>query len=661
MIPMAAHRRTFSASAMSFRVLFSYILICLALPRPCSAARNVEVIQQPSLLMFGDVEQRVAVTYTASQHVTDNAKRTGQSLGERYLLMTTAALLDPNLMLFDINLGGSYQNELGGRRSSRLDAQYNILATGLSASSTPFGVSTSRNSNFIADGYSPSHTVTTTNTSVYGRFVHDVLPLQLNYMHGTSTSSGLPVDFSSASDSVMLAGTHHLQSSNTTFNINFTSDRSGERDSRSYRANIDNTSELIKGYQLKSSVSINDTKPLDALNRTVTWAETLNANLGKALTGSLAFDLSDSSTVDFFGANQSQTTRQLSGQLSHHLFQSLSTTLSAHMSDSSAYGGGASSYGGGVDFRYTKILPAKSVLGLNFNYAATMTDQKLLTSEIAVNDEQHQVTQPGQFILLQMQGVLTRVVSVRSLNPDTTWVENIDYRVHLAQGAIEILAGGNIPPGTNLLVSYAMAVNPNLTYESTGYSSGFLLSLLGSLYTISGNMSVHNERQVGGQVVVPLSKSTSYSLRGNADFGNLKCGGEYSYSDTVSQTYSKVQSFASYNTALTTTDSLGVNLEDNYYMYPEGGSTGRGYTENTLSAAVSYTGLFWQSVRTTASVTGADSRNPYGTTDTLMTRLGLSTVFRKLSCSVDVTNLFRLTEKTSTRDTNVIVRVVRSF
>ncbi|QWV92475.1 hypothetical protein KP004_14865 [Geomonas oryzisoli] len=645
---------------MNVRILLPCFVICLALPRLCGAARNVAVIQQPSLLMFSDVSQAVGVTYVMNQRVTDTTKTTGQSLGERYSLATSLAIFDPKLMLFDISAGASYQNEFGGKGASALDAQYNIVGTGLAASSTPFGVSTSRTTTFIANGYTPSHTITSTSTSVYGRLMHDIVPLQIGYGHGTTTSNGLDVDYSSTTDSMSLSGNYDVDLSSTAFGLSFTSDRSGARDSRSYRASINNSSALdaSRSYLLNSLISVNDIKPVDVPNRTINWSESFSARLGKALTASLAFDLSDSSTSDFSGKPQSQTTRSAAASLSHQLFQSLNTTVSGEVSDSRAYGGTSFNYGGGVAVGYNKVLPANSRLGLNFGYTAKMTDQKILLSEIPVLDAPYTVTQLGEHIPLNAQGTVVRIVTVRSLNPDTTYIENVHFRLNVAEGAIEII---NIAPGTQILVSYAVAVNPDITYQSTGYTNGFILNLLGNLYTISGNMAVHREKQLNGEVIVPLSKSTTYNLRGDANFGDLKCGVEYASSDNVSHSYSKVRTYASYNTALTTTDVVGLNLGDDFFMYPGGGDAGQGYNENTVSATASYSGLLLQTIRTSASVAATDSRNPFGTTETLATRLGLATVFRKLTCSVDVTNLFRLTDKTSTRDTTVMMRVVRSF
>ncbi|QXE90893.1 hypothetical protein KP001_21380 [Geomonas subterranea] len=562
---------------MNVRFLLPCFVICLALPRLCSAARNVAVIQQPSLLMFGDVKQAVGVTYVANERVTDTTKTSGQSLSERYSLGTSLAIFDPNLMLFDISVGGSYQNELGGRGASALDAQYNIVGTGLADSRTPFGVTASRTTTFIANGYTPSHTVTSTNTSVYGRLMHDIMPLQISYGHGTTSSSGLDVDYNSTSDSMALSGKYDVDWSSTTFGLGFTSDHSGNRDSRAYRFTLNNSSSLDpkKTYLLNSLLTINDTRPVDIPNRTINWSESLSAHLGKALTASLALELSDSSTADFEGNRQSQTTRSIAGTLSHQLFQSLSTIVSGDVSDSSAYGGETFSYGGGISLAYNKVLPANSKLGLTFGYNTRITDQKILLSEVAVPDEPHTVAQLGEHIPLSTIGTISRVVSVRSLNPDTTYIENVDYRVNLAERSIEIL---NIAPLTNILVSYAVAVNPDINYQSTGYTNGFIISLLGNLYTISGNMSVHRETQLDGAVTVPLSKSTNYNLRGDANFGKLKCGAEYSYSDNVSHSYSKVRTYANYNTYLTTTDSFGVSMSDDYFMYPTGGYRGGGMT-----------------------------------------------------------------------------------
>ena len=662
---MPAPLLIFSAKDMRLRSLLLCALISAVSGGRAIAASNVQVIRQPSLLVFGDVSQSVGVTYTFAQHAGASSSTSAQTLSERYTFRTVAALLDPGLLTLDIAAGGAYRSDIAGQGKSSLRSQYSIMATALVNSFTPFVVNTSRDTSFIANGYTPSYTVTSSTTSFSGRLLHSMFPVQFAYGHVNSQTSGLPTDYNATSDSIWVGGNHnYLDRSKSSYSLGYTSEASGGRDSKSYRISLENASSLDekRNYQLNTLLSLNESRPVDFPNRQFLYSEALQARLGKALTGGLRYQFTDSSTADFTGATQTQTTTSLGGSLSHRLFLSVTSTLSGDYSKSSLHGGDSTSYGTGAGLTYTKMLPKSSNLALNFSYSRRITDQELLLSQSAVRDEPHRVGQQGEFIVPDRQGTLNSVVSVRSLNPDTTYVEGLDYRVNIPLRRIEILVGGAIDPEKELLISYLLDLNPNIKYQSDNYSSGFMLAYLGNRYTLTGNVAVQKETLLAGQVdAAPLQETANYSLRANANYGDTKLGADYLYSDNAAQKFSKVGAHLNYNTSLSLTDNVSFNVFNDYFMYPGSGAGEASYGENSLNASVSYGGRLLDFFRTSAALSVTDTRSRHGNGNTVVTKVGLAADYSKLSVNLDATNIYRFTENTTNRDTTVVITLARSF
>lgn len=651
---------------MTARPIFLCLCLGLTLRGTAFAAKNVEVIQRPSLLMFGPVTQRVGVTYSLSDHASSRSEGASRShaLGETYSLSTIAAVVDPEYVIINLDVGGSYRQAWASEHSTFLNSQYNIVTSALRMSTNPITISDSRNTSLISNGFTPAYTLTRTSDQVSVSLLHEFLPVQFSYGHGSSQSSGLAQDYTTKSDALALSVTHEIPGRSQSYlTLNQSSEKSTGHDSRFYSLILNNGVFLDsrKRYNLHTGLRQNESKALEAPQKTFGFSESLSAQFGAALKGSLGYEYSSSSTVDFLGAPQQTQSRTVTGSLSHRLYKSLSTGISGSYGATNAYGGESTTSGGNAMVAYYKILPAQSSLMLSANSSRKITEQKLLVSTIDVPEEPHRVTAQGELITLAVEGELLRVAAVRSLNPDRTYLEGTDYRVD-AEDRIEIMVGGGIAPGTDLLISYAVATNPDIKYLTTSSQAGYVVTLLGGRYTLGGGVSVMKEKLLSGaDADAPLAKSTTVTLRADRRVGTTSMGVDYLNSDNVSQKFSKVGGHLNYHTRFSRNDSLTVNVRDDYFMYPASGVRGTDYTENSFNVSSSYGTIFFNAINAAFVLGVTDNRSQFSSGNVVSGSMSLDGSYRKLSLSLNAMTIYRLSQGATTRDSSVTMTVTRSF
>lgn len=655
---------------MSVPRILIFALLGVAIDGQAYAARNVEVVRQPSLLMFGEVNQLLGVSSSFTEHASQHSSSSTSSLAERYSLSTIAAVLDEDLATIQMQFGVSYQQSFADKTSTFLNGQYNIVTSAFGASTHPVTIIATRDTSMIDNGFTPAYTLTRNTTQLSASLLHDVLPLQVSFGHSTSDSSGLSQDFSSTTNAVSLNTTHNWQDISTSLvALDFSSaDSKGEHTS-AYSLYFDNglNFDQQRRFVLNSKVQRQDSKSSVVPQRTFTLSEALTCRLGQALLGTMTYDFSDSSTVDFENKAQSVQTNTVSASLGHRLYASLATGINVAYSKSEAFGGTSTGYSGNVNFNYFKLLPRQSSLALLGSFSRKITDQSEPISRINIANELTAATTQGGFLVPGQAGTLISVASVRSLQsdnptiPDTTYLPGTDYAVDFTLGRIVILVGGSIPNGTILRISYTVDVNPSIKFQSDTYNTGFVLTLASGTYTLGGDMSVLSESLLSGEAKnVPLARSTSYHLRADARYSKSSLGVDYAYSDSNSQQFSKIGAHYNYATQLSRTESFNFNARNDLTIYPaRNGNTG--YTENSLSTSASYGCLFFDLVRSSLALGANDSRSRFGSGQSMSGKWSLDADYRRLSLSLSALTNYRINGSAANRDSNITLTVTRSF
>jgi len=648
----------------------SVLLALLCCSTPAHAAKNVEIVRYPTLLMLGGLSQSVGVSYSYAQHQTPNSTSSGSSLREGYSFGTVAAILDPHLVTLQLMGGLSYSQHFDDKTSTLLDGEYNIVASAFDMSYHPALISSSRTTTVISNGYTPTYSLTNNSNQVSLSLLNSTLPVQLYYVHSTSESSGLPVDATSVSDAAGLSLHHgYLDISDTRFSLSHSRSSSGTSSSSGYQVSLGNflTLDEQHRYRLSSSLDVSETSSSGVPQRNISISEDLSCAFGAALNGSLSDRFSTSSTLDFDGNKQSMRNNSISASLSHRLYQSLTTSLSASVTNGSSMGGTTSSYGGAARVSYSKILPAQSNLSLALDGSRNISSQELADPQLSVRDEPHLAVNWGDRIEPALSGRLTQVISVRSLNvePQIEYLEGIHYLVNLELGYIEILQSiepGSIVPGSDIVVSYTVAANSSISFETIGLGSSANLTLFGGRYNLGASYSTQSQRLVSGETDnEPLVSSNSLNLVASANFNPTLMGMEYGLVDSTQEQTSHFAAYLSHSLRTASNAAVSFTLRDTYTMVGATEAGTAASNQNTFSASASYSRKFFRWVNFLAAVAANDSRSGGRHSDFLSLRGALNGSYNQLQLSLTAQTLYRIAGQGTTRDSNFSCSITRFF
>lgn len=652
------------------RTLYTSVALVVACGGQAFAAKNVEVVRYPTLLMFGSVNQSVGVSYSYARHDTPNSSSSASALRESYSLGTVAAILNPHLVNLQIVAGLSYSQHFDDRTSTLLDGEYNIVASAFDMSYHPIQLISTRSSSMVSNGYTPTYTLTNNSNQISATLLNGKVPVQVYYVHGSSDTSGLEQDVSSTTDAAGIAMHHsYLDISDTRFSLNSSRSSSGSTESRGYSVSLGNflSFDQQHRYRLSSSFNMVDTKSGEVPQRNISLAEELSCGFGSALSGSLSERFSYSETLDLSSRDQSSRVNTVAASLSHRLYQSITTSIAGSLTQGSALGGTNSNYGGTFRIAYTKKLPSQSNLMLTLDGSRLITSQDFEQSQITRQGEEHFGVNKGDRIVPDVPGRLTSVISVTRLkdfpgDPDVVYNETEHYIVHLDQGYIEIVQGSDFPDNSNIAITYTVETNPKISYRTDSIGTSGNLSLLAGRYTISGSFSSQGQTLLSGQATNQALVSTNnLLLRAMANFNPTQFGLEYGLLDSSQERSSQVSAYGSHTLRTVNNAVFGVSLRDTYAMVEPVGAGAEGTSQNTLSLAGSYSQRFFRLLNLILSLSASDSRSDGRSSDFVTLRGVLTGGYNQLQFSVSGQTLYRITGSGTTQDSNITCSVTRYF
>lgn len=640
------------------------------------AAKNVEVVRYPSLFMFGGIGQSVGVSFSYSEHKTENSSSSGTALRETYSLGTTAAVLDPHLLTLQLLGGLSYSQNFGGVTTTLLNGEYNILGSAFDMSYHPIVIGSSRSTAVISNGYTPTYSMTNNTHQISAALMNLKVPLQGYYAYSTSESDGLEDNTSGTSSSVGFSAQHAVEGSDSRFSFNHGKADSEGTVSRSYSAQFSNNLDLDRGqnYRLSSSAGISETAAGDVPQQDISISENLSMRFGKAFSGSLTESFSSSTSEDFDGNEQRTRTNMVSASLSHTLYQSLSTSITGSYASGSTYGGETSSYGGSARVGYRKILPAQSLVTLSIDRSMMVQEQHKLDATSSRTDTFFGVTQDQVIPPPAILGRVT-VLRVNSFTPLPTdpelqdpavpvliYDEDIDYEVDEATGAVRIILGGRIESGSNIMISYSILANENIEIRQDSTATSASLALFGGRYNFSGSYGVQSQELISGEANNQgLVDSSSFSLIAAAYYRPTLLGLEYARQSSSQETSSRLSAHASHTLQTDRGESMSFNIRDTYSMVEsdEQGNSGGG--QNNLSISATYNRRFYRWVNFALSLAAADSRGEGRSSNFITVRSTASGSYNQLQFSLSGQTMYRIAGSAATRDSNISASITRFF
>ncbi|GFO54601.1 hypothetical protein GMSM_16080 [Geomonas sp. Red276] len=629
------------------------------------AARNEEVIQYPSLLMLGDINQSLGVSYSYAEHISpSNSSSISNSLMEKYTINATGAVLDPHLLSLQMLGGLTYSQQFSQENLKLFDAEYSIVGSGLDLTYHPFSFGSSHTTSYISNGYQPTYAVTSNNNQVSATLMNSKVPLQLFYLHSTSDTEGRDENTHSATDAAGILLHHDYQDvSNTNLSLTTTNTEAGTSTSTGYSLAFGNDLAFDKArqYRLSTNLNINDSRVQGIPQRNISLTSQLGTALGKALQGTFGESYTYNSTLNFQNEDQTERSNTLSGSLSHRLYQSLLTSVSGSMTNGRFLGGSTESYSGSGKVIYMKQLPAQANLMLTFDGALAYSSQQFPLSQFAVRDEVHSKVNWGDKIKPNVAGQLTAVITVTSADKLIIYQEGADYRVDLVLGTIEILTAGQILPGSDIAISYTVAVNNSIRYRTGTYGTFANLALAGGRYNLSASYSTQEQTLLAGQATSQgLSRSTALLLRADANWLDLQAGAEYGEISSTQEDSYHASAYTNYNWRTDDNALLGFSLRDTYAVLK--GSHGTNNSgQNSASLAANYSRRIFGFISAYSALTINDTRGSGSYADFMSLRCALNGMFNQLQFTLSGQYIYRLAGSTSTQDRNVTCSVTRFF
>jgi hypothetical protein len=316
---------------------------------------------------------------------------------------------------------------------------------------------------------------------------YSVLPTTLSYVHRSSEQTGF-FDSDEDTDDFRISSRHKKAKSDTKLLANYkeTERKISGTTTRTKSSNgfINNNYNITgdRRLVLDSFLSYRWTETGSIDTSDSLLSERLHWQHRENLKSDYNFKYENNKSDDF-----KKETTSFDAQLTHLLYENLTTNVAGRGSLSDFTGGKEKIYGGNLDFFYQRKIPW-GALNLNAGWNYTVTEREVDTKDIQVIDEPHVLT-IGEVTLLDNQNVDINSIVVTDITSSIVYVENVDYDIFPRDSFVQIrrIPGGGIADGQTILVSYkyfTTSFDDALFRQSYGISFG-LWSALELFYQFS--------------------------------------------------------------------------------------------------------------------------------------------------------------------------------
>ena len=575
----------------------------LALAHLLAQAREAQAARR-GILLYGTPQQQVEASYqfigqqqeaSSQRHETaeDYSFRVRYGIGRPSLWQgsfATTLRLDQSLLSSSRSDDSDF--------SSRASFLYDINGVLMGNSPAPGAFSLKSDITQVSTPFARTYQVRNDIYDLRWTLRNKRVPVAVEYLTGTSETSGQQVDSKRERDELFLhashagvIGTAFLDLSRTQSDFSTTD---GETDfDRSYEARLQhqfnwNSGGLERGIgtslNYSETAGINDAKYL-SLSESLHWA------LGKTLRTGADYAYS---TVS--GDPGSQNRQSGSLWLQHQLFRNLTTRFSLRARQDEYPTGSDQEVGGGLSLAYIKELPNRGSLSLSGSKDYSVNDRNLGTDRQFIFNEQHTASFGNRINLVQANAVRESIVvrnsdPLRRLDP---YVLDLHYRVEQvgALTQIVVLPGvfGGIEDGDLLLVSYDIRVDPNLKTVSDAYSVSGSLSLNGGAYRIYASQVASQQDRTGQVTLTGLTEQSSFRVGAERKWALVTLNTEYNDFDSEADKHQSVLAQLLYSKSRRE-GTVTMSLSEQYQWYAPitvGETVVRRDAENFFSAAASY-------------------------------------------------------------------------
>jgi hypothetical protein len=609
---------------MPFLVILIAVLALLAAPNR-SQASDDEIRQRKVIFILEDFRHWAELRYRFQDRGTNTEVPNSSSheFYETYNASLGFDIINPHFFFGSLTgkVGMTQSRHNSGQESNSVNSnryEYQFTGSGLDRSPTPYTLTSFSTTETVLSPFSPAFTSTITGNSVDLQVINALVPSRFSYSRRTIDNSGGGNSSTTSSDSFIYNANHQYRGISSSslgislsqFSGGFTG---GSLDtSRSYSASLGNTLNFgaEQKYSLTTQARVYQSISQKVPQRSTHFEEAFHDHLGKALDLLVGYSYANTRITDFDGVDTGTTSQTGEVEITHHLFESLTTRLRGKFVSNQLLQGKETHYGTSEEMDYKKKLPGDNVLILGLMGGQEVVDNQQGSPLSSVVDQLHAGVHQGEVINLQLNGVLSSVVSVRSTNPFVVYTEGQDYRVDLGLGQINILVGGRIDQtgtGMDLLISYLDFNNTNVKYLTTTYKGNGAISFKGGKYLLGGSYTSTHMGLLRGESQNSLRDTTLRNLFFSGNLDSLKY--RFNYSNTTVGEVDSTAAEASFqyqkDTAavrLTATGSERVNWFNATSSSPS-------YSDYSTTLNLTALGVLFSAVRTTVSLNFFDERS----------------------------------------------------
>lgn len=491
-----------------------------------------------------------------------------------------------------LDLGLQQGSSDAGERSDSISGsalQYQLDGTFFERAAFPVNYSALRSTRRVSTPFSKSYDSTTT---VYGAGLslkNERVPVTLDFRQSMNETSGLTNDQRQESRNLTLEATHAYEEvSESTFGVrtvHSTSEVLGVGapiSTENYSLGASNTlnwkyrnqpNHLDSRYQLEQYRGGVD-------QRTVDWEESLNLQLGKALSAGFAYGVRKNEST-----RQDQASQRRRAWASHKLFKSLTTRIGYNASSSEYDTGTQDNWSAKLSVDYSKELPEQSRLNLGYGFSYGVSDTALDDQQLYVIGESLTIDL-GSDLFLEKDDILVETIEVydayHSPLPSGSYsIERIGLRTLLF-----INSGVGVVDGDVWYVDYAYRVNNSIELATTTHGVNASISLFDNRYRLYGNYSVSDQNLLSGEEnVSPLTQQTFSKVGADASLKKLKLGASYMHSSSTLRTDSTWEAHASYGGTFKR-GNFNLSLSERYSSIQQNeglfSSSSSRYTSNSM-------------------------------------------------------------------------------
>ena len=286
--------------------------------------------------------------------------------------------------------------------------------------------------------------------------------------------------------------------------------------------------------------------------------------------------------ADNSGIDSDTKENYLSAGISHQLYESLVSSVSVHGSkvNSTAFDStqDAMTYGAGGSLDYSKHLGGWGTLSLGDNVGYDVTSQTVSGDEQAITGESYVIPTGGPAIIRLKS---PREISVSSVQKNNVELSPVEYTIIKTSDPwqIQFFSGGpnNVQPGDSVTVSYTVQSNPSGSYSVMTDNAHISLRFWHEQAEVYASYNFTKNHSDSSDFV--LQNVQQFEAGARVDWHQFRAQASYTDQHSTLYSYQSLTMAESYSTPVSLRATAGIDLSQQWNIYPPGSGTSSNETQ----------------------------------------------------------------------------------